>query len=226
MIVTVANHAPGSGKTVIAENLALLRARSGRKVILVDTDGGRTCQRWSLDRERSGLRPLVKAKTISGPGFAQELEDMLGQCDDILLDTGGCDTRESRSALIAAHVVVVPLAPEQADVRRDYQLITRLNTARMFNPALRVLFVATCSQCRPDLAALRSYAAHVMSARVAETVVDLAALGWGANLPGRCASDIEGSAGADAMAALFEEVYCRPVFVPPLRRDNRPGLGQ
>lgn len=226
MIVTVANQAPASGKTAIAENLALLRARSGRNVILVDTGAGRMCQRWSLDRERSGLRPLVNAKSISGPGFAQELEEMLGQGDDILLDTEGCDTRESRSALIAAHVVVVPLSPEQAYLGRHYRLIARLNAARMFNPALRVLFVATCSEYRPDLAAFHNYAAHVMSSHVAETVVDLAALGWGANLPGRCASDVEGSAGADAMAALFEEVYRRPVFVPTLRRDNRPGLGQ
>jgi chromosome partitioning protein len=226
MIVTVANHAPVSGKTAIAENLALLRVRSGRKVILVDTDGGRMCQRWSLDRARSGLRPLIKAGSITGHGFAQELEDMLGQCDDILFDTEGCDTPESRAALIAVHVVVVPLAPEQADLSHHYQMIARLNAARMFNPSLRVLFVATCRQCRPDLAAVRNYAAQVMSAHVAETVVDLAALVWGANVPGGCASDIEGSAGADTMTALFEEVYCRPVFVPPLRRDTLPGLGQ
>jgi hypothetical protein len=36
---------------------------------------------------------------------------------------------------------VVPVTPAQADLASQYQLIARLNAARMFNPGLRVLFV-------------------------------------------------------------------------------------
>ncbi|MYN30796.1 nucleotide-binding protein, partial [Duganella levis] len=37
MIIAVANHSGGAGKTIVANNLALLRARAGRRVLLVDT---------------------------------------------------------------------------------------------------------------------------------------------------------------------------------------------
>ena len=83
---------------------------------------------------------------------------------------------------------MVPVTPEQADLTSQYKLIARLNSARMFNPNLRVLFVLVADQPGDDQrAAVRAYAARVMSATLASTV-------------------IHGQAPAD-MDALYREVF-------------------
>jgi chromosome partitioning protein len=85
---------------------------------------------------------------------------------------------------------VVPVTPGQVDLDSQYQLIARLNAARMFNPGLRVLFVLVGVDGAPsdeERAAVRAFAARVMSATLASTI-------------------IRGAAPAD-MDALYREVF-------------------
>lgn len=63
----------------------------------------------------------------------------------------------------------MPISVEQADLAGQYKLVASLNSARMFNPGLRVKFVLSAE--RPpgseDLRTIRNYVAHVMSATLA-----------------------------------------------------------
>jgi chromosome partitioning protein len=165
MIVAIANQDGGSGKTVIAHHLAQLRIRSGRKVMLVDA-----------------------ARAATAGKLVTDLELLRARYNDIVIDTEGRDTAESRAALIAARLVVVPVTPDRVDLSSQYKLIARLNTARMFNPGLRVLFVLVADHpTDEECAAVRAYTARVMSATLASTV-------------------IHGEASAD-MDALYHEVF-------------------
>lgn len=190
MIVAIANQNGGAGKTIIANNLALLRTRSGRKVMLVDTDPrGASCA-WCGELAAAGVQPRVAARAITGRTLVHDLELLRTRYNDIVIDTEGRDTVESRAALIAARLVVVPVTPEQADLSSQYKLIARLNCARMFNPGLRVLFVLVAEDpSEAERAAVRAYAARVMSATLASTI-----------LHG------QGQAPAD-MDALYREVF-------------------
>ena len=222
MIVTIATCAPQDAAGLVAENLALLRARSGRKVLLLDATSRQACRQWATERERLRLGPALTARAVRGYGLPDELERLYPRFGDVVIDTDGGNGHECRSALIMAQVAVVPLAPEEADVDARYGLIARLNNARMFNPGLRVLFVTASSEHDPaprELSAMRSYAAQVMAGGLACTILHLPALLWGADRPGRCASDNESSAGAAEMAALYEEVYQASCVIPPARRD-------
>jgi chromosome partitioning protein len=223
MIVTVVHTALPAAGAQLAENLALLRGRRGRKALLLDASPERLCERWGLDRARSGLRPAVATRTVSGSDLPGELERLLARFDDIVIDTAGGSGPECRCALIAAQVALVPLAAEDADIDARYDLIARLNNARMFNPGLRVLFVTAGGENDPApqaSAAMRAYAAQVMSAGVAGTVLHLPALLWGADVPGRCACDIDSSTGAAEMTALYEEVYRAASAAAPARRAS------
>lgn len=190
MIVAIANQNGGAGKTIIANNLALLRTRSGRKVMLVDTDPrGASCA-WCGELAAAGVQPRVAARAITGRTLVHDLELLRTRYNDIVIDTEGRDTAESRAALIAARLVVVPVTPDQADLSSQYKLIARLNCARMFNPGLRVLFVLVAEDpSEAERAAVRAYAARVMSATLASTI-----------LHG------QGQAPAD-MDALYREVF-------------------
>lgn len=200
MIVAIANQSGGAGKTVVANCLALLRARSGRRVILIDTDPCQASRRWSQERGAAGGEPRLAARALSGRGLASELERLRLHYNDIVIDTEGRDTAESRAALSVARRVVVPVTAVQVDLASQYRLIARLNAARMFNPGLNVLFVLVGAAAAPDpaaLAAVRAYAARVMSATLADTMIH-----W----HGACAGDGELVAAAD-MQALYREVY-------------------
>jgi chromosome partitioning protein len=191
MIVTIVHAALPAAGARLARNLALLRARHGRKVLVLD------------------------AGPKQGGGLAEALERVLARHDDVVIDTDG-DGPAGRGALIAAQVALVPLAPERADVDAHYDLIARLNHARMFNPGLRVLFVTADGGRDPApraRCAMRAYAAQVMSAGVADAVLHLSATGA-----------IE--PGAAAMAALYEEVYGAPRAPAPAWRDATPDAGQ
>jgi chromosome partitioning protein len=222
MIVTIATSEPQDAAGLVAENLALLRARSGRKVLLMDATSRQACQQWATERERLHLGPALTARAVRGFGLPEELERLYPRFADVVIATDGGNGHECRSALIMAQVAVVPLAPEQADIDGRYDLIARLNSARMFNPGLRVLFVTAGSEHDPaprELLAMRGYAAQVMAGGLAGTILHLPALLWGADRPGRCASDNESSTGAAEMAALYEEVYQASCAIPPARRN-------
>jgi chromosome partitioning protein len=210
MIVTIADCAsPGAG-ALVAENLALLRARSVRKVLLLDAGPGQACRHWGAERERSHLRPALATCTLHGLGCAAELERLRTRFHDIVIATDGCRGHECRWALVGAQLALVPLAPEYADIDARYELIARLNNARMFNPGLRVLFVTVANEGKPaphERNAVCAYAGQVMAAGVAPATLHLPALLWGADAPGRCACDIESSTGAAEMAALYGEIY-------------------
>lgn len=170
MIVAIAGGHPDPLHGLLGKTLADLRRRDGCRVLVVDAAGG------------------------------QRLDCAADCFDDVLVAAGDCGSEECRSALAAAQVALVPIAPEEADAGRHYALIARLNAARMFNPGLRVLFVATPdgegTAAADGVHAVRAYAAEVMSGHVAATVLDRRALlaGPGVGID-------------DGIAALSTEVF-------------------
>lgn len=208
MIVTVVNCAPPGLGSVVAETLALLRSRAGCKVLLLDAGSGQDCEQWHAARVRARLGPAPAVRTLRGFGCAAQLERLQAGFRDIVIATDGCGGHDCRWALIAAQVAVVPLGSDHGDIDTRCECIARLNSARMFNPGLRVLFVTMTAEhapARSAMYAVRTYAAQVMSAGLASTVLHLPALAWGAD--GRCACDTESSTDAAEMVALYGEVY-------------------
>lgn len=123
MIVTIVNQAGPAQHGVLSESLARLRAHSGRKVLLLDTQ-----------RERRGL---VRAQLHGGCAGA-DAGGFQRAYDDVVIEADAGDALLCRRALAAAEVVVVALAPhtETALLRR---LTARLSDAQASNPAMRLL---------------------------------------------------------------------------------------
>jgi chromosome partitioning protein len=210
MIVAIAGLRSSAAQDALAANLAVLRARQGRKICVVDTDPRRTAYRWGCARGLAGVRPAIPARTVAARSLSLEIEGIQHRYADILISTGDCDTQECRSALIASRVVVVPIEPGQVNLDNQYQLVARLNAARMFNPSLRVLFVIVGPASAPsdeDAATIRTFVAHVMSATLAKTVIHAAPdCVYG---QGRCLCDAEtcDPESAADMHALYNEVF-------------------
>lgn len=195
---------------LLSVNLAVLRARSGRKTCLVDADPREQAYGWSCARRFARQWPTIPGRAPAPRVLAHEIGALCPDYPDLLINTGSHDGQGTLPALIAARVVVVPVTVDQVDIDRDYPLIARLNSARMFNPGLRVLFVVVTDGPTPaadQLAAVRLYVAHVMSATLSGTVLHLhGGRDYGR---GRCACDAEtcDPETAAELHALYREVY-------------------
>lgn len=200
-------------------NLAVLRARSGRKVLLVDTNRSRLAHGWASARRENGRRPWVSSRVLDGQKLQAELGVLNEQYNDIVIDTAGRNTAESRSVFVAAKLVLVLVRPRMAALATQYQLIDTLNAARVFNPAIRVLFVIVGDDnhlTQDELATARAYMSRVALASLASTTVrapDEHEYGVG-----RCICDAEtcDPERAAEMHALYREVYGR---LPNAARD-------
>ncbi|WP_426176893.1 hypothetical protein [Massilia sp. TWR1-2-2] len=112
--------------------------------------------------------------------------------------------------MIAARIVIVPVTVDQVDIDLPYALVARLNSARMSNPALKVIFVLVTDSSTPSLqqlAAVRLYVTQVMSATLAHTVLHVHdTYDYGL---GRCVCDAEicDPGAAAELNSLYHEVY-------------------
>ena len=167
MIIAIADQCGTCGKA-IAESLALLRASSGRKVLVIDADAAAST--W---QPRAPLAAGAPAACDHWP----QLVRRTGTIDSALpryrhryrraryVRTGGADRRQ------AGHR---PDPAGPGGPRLPIPLIARLNAARMFNPGLHVMFVIAAGPIDPsgaDLARIRAYVAQVMAATLCATVI-------------------------------------------------------
>jgi len=209
MIIAIVNQHGNPDRTIVARNLAVLRARSGRRVCLMSSEATRGDD-WAAERSAAGVRPWIDTRQVGSRSVKTRLGALRPLFNDILIDAGARDTGECRHVLALARLVVVPVRGGALDLDCQYRLLARLHAARGFNPALRVLFVAVSDAAGPDAserAAVLAHVARVQDATLASTVLhDPAAHDYGL---GRCVCDAE-TCDPDAAAemhALYDEVY-------------------
>ena len=137
MIITVGGIKGGSGKSTVAVHLAVLRARVGREVLLVDADGQATATDFTKERKaRLEGSAGYTAVQLSGRAVRTETLELARKYDDVVIDTGGRDTASQRAALSVSDILLIPMVPRSADVwtlRADAELVEEM---RMANPRL------------------------------------------------------------------------------------------
>lgn len=122
MIVLVGQSKGGVGKSMIAANLAAMAAKNGQSVLLVDSDRQQTCNKWSSTRMLEGVVPDVRVMCMgidantSSREFATSIESLDNKFDVVIVDSGGQDSKELRSAMLVADVLIAPCRPTQSDI--------------------------------------------------------------------------------------------------------------
>jgi len=108
MLTLYANFKGGTGKSTIVFNMAVWLAARGRSVTICDLDPQRTVTDVAEIRTEMGYEPSI--------AVAHELPARVGPNDEWLTDVGLSDMDAMRAAIRAAHRIVVPVTPSQADV--------------------------------------------------------------------------------------------------------------
>jgi len=140
MFAVVGGIKGGAGKTIVATNLAVLRAASGREVLLVDGDDQESTTLWSATRsEVLRERNRITAIQLTGRGTRDELQRLASKYDDIIIDVGGRDTTTQRAALTVADILLLPFPPRGPDIWTAEKVTVMVREVRGVNQGLRAL---------------------------------------------------------------------------------------
>ena len=146
MIITVGNTKGGVGKTTLALNLAIARARDGRDVWLVDGDRQATALTTVAVRAQAGQRPAIACSSYpEGRTLRSQVEHQARKYDDVIIDAGGRDSTSLRAALVLTDLLVAPLQPRSYDVWALDDVASLVDEARAVRDGLQACAVLNCA---------------------------------------------------------------------------------
>lgn len=151
MIILIGGEKGGTGKTTIATNMAAMRALSGRDVLLIDTDPQGSANYWAQSRDEENITPRVACVQKFGKGLPKEVQDLSSRYQDIIIDAGGRDSVELRSALVVTQRLFVPIQPSQFDIWTLNQMEELVETAKAFNPDLIAKVIISRASTNPSV---------------------------------------------------------------------------
>jgi len=149
-IYLVGGEKGGTGKTTILTNMAAIMSAKGRDVLIVDTDQQGSASDWQAVRNENLDLKKIAAVQKFGKTLANEVRDLSKRYSDILIDAGGRDSVELRSAMTVAEIAVLPLQASQFDLWTVRRLHELLEQAAGFNSDIRAIAVMSRASTNPN----------------------------------------------------------------------------
>lgn len=149
MIIVIGSQKGGPGKSTVVTNLAVEFAKTGKDVVIVDADPQRSASRWHADREEAGHAPKIAAVEKLG-NVRDTLLDLDQRYGIVLVDCAGNDSKEMRTAMTAAHQMLVTVRPSQLDLDTLPHMLELIEQAQDFNPGLVVRGLLSQAPTNPN----------------------------------------------------------------------------
>lgn len=152
MRVAVLAEKGGVGKTMLATNMAGMRAGLRRRVLLLEADRQGGAHHWVSERGRlNGRTPRVTCEPHYGAAFTRYAGRGMVErrYDDIVVDLGLGYSEEMDAALSVVDLALVPVRPSTVDLRTMGLVNRRVGLARENNPGLRAVAVLNAVSTNP-----------------------------------------------------------------------------
>jgi chromosome partitioning protein len=145
-IVAVVNQKGGAGKTTTCVNLAGGLAEAGYNVLLVDADPQASALNWrnnAGEESRFGfdviaLPSATLHKDLPSISSRSAYEVLLIDCPPGGVLKGSRTDDITRSAMLAAHVVLIPVQPSPLDYQAAATMLPLLRDTAIYKPDLRI----------------------------------------------------------------------------------------
>jgi len=152
MIILIGGEKGGAGKSTIACNLAAFLANKKKDVLLLDSDPQKTSSAWVY------RRTIIANETICLPHNSEKTGDIYNTVIDfshryeyVIIDTGGRDSKELRSGLIAADIFYTPIKPSQIDIDTLGKMNELVEQASSLNKKLKSTALITHAPTNPNM---------------------------------------------------------------------------
>lgn len=144
MLFVIANQKGGTGKSSIAQTLAIyLKTILNKDILLVDADPQRTTGEWADQRSESDLIPIPYAELTRNN--THSINDFITRYEHVVIDCGGADSKAMRTALALADVALLPFRPKRRDLKVAPDMAEIMDNAVALNKKLQVFSCVT--QC-------------------------------------------------------------------------------
>jgi chromosome partitioning protein len=144
MILLVGGEKGGSGKSCLAQNIAVYLQHRQKDVLLLDADPQGTTTDWAKEREENDGLTNLPCVQASG-NIRQILKDLAKRYQVVVVDAGGQDSEALRSAMTVATHLLLPFRPKRRDLKTLVHVSQLVKLAKAVNPEMLVRGVIT--QC-------------------------------------------------------------------------------
>lgn len=152
MMILVGGEKGGSGKSCLAQNLAVFFASKKEAIVLmVDCDPQRTTSDWIQARNGDPSLPAINCIQLYGK-IRNDLLSLNQHYDYVIVDCGGQDNLALRAAMSVADHAIIPLRPKRRDLKTVPHMEDMLSTCKMVNPKMLASFVITQCPSLPNQA--------------------------------------------------------------------------
>lgn len=150
MIILIGSQKGGCGKSTTAVNICAELAGKGHDVVLVDADRQCTSANWAMDRAEN--KTLAAVHCIQKyENIRETLLDLDKRYEYVIVDAAGRDSRELRTGMTAAHILIVPFRPSQPDLDTLPTMQEIIIQAKDLNPSLKVFGLITMAPTNPAI---------------------------------------------------------------------------
>ncbi|MFC0402552.1 division plane positioning ATPase MipZ [Paraburkholderia rhizosphaerae] len=209
MILLIAAEKGGVGKSTIGTNLAVHLAHGGVDVVLLDTDGQATAARFVERRDEAGITPAVPCVQRTGD-VASTLRDLANRYQVVVVDAGGRDSREMRSAMAVANLLLVPTKASQADLETFSKINELIGLARGLNPELKAVALLSIAPTNPvirEVEDARELLAEFAQLELADTIIRDRKVYRDALLAGKGVIELDNSQARAEIQLLAQEFF-------------------
>jgi chromosome partitioning protein len=150
MIIVIGGEKGGTGKTTLATNIAVMRAKAGRDILFVDTDIQGTGSYWCGTRDEAELMPRIPSIQKFGD-IKNDIRDLAPRYDDLILDVGGRESKELRASIIVADIAIFPVRPSMFDLWTLARINSHVDSVLDVNPKLKAFVILNAASTHPSL---------------------------------------------------------------------------
>jgi chromosome partitioning protein len=190
-------------------NICAALAKAGHDVVLVDADRQCTAANWAMDRANNTSLPVVHC-VQKYENIRETLFDLDKRYQYVIVDAAGRDSRELRTGMTAAHVLVVPFRPSQPDLDTLPKMKEIITQAKDLNPDLLVYGVLTMAPTNPvinEASEAREYLQDYPEIKLINTIIRDRKVYRDAMSEGMGVVEMDNSKAAEEMQSLVGEVF-------------------